>query len=155
MKEAIELIRRQMVACNCLKERLEDLKVILRKGMDGSALGKATKGVESMFGEFSRLEEEQKKFLAARKRENMVDFVQAQPASVERDVAMRLLLQIEALHKELSGQMAIAGELLQKGQEFVAFHVNVHSQAKAAGTYGPPGGVARTGGNVKMFDANV
>jgi len=154
MKEAIRLLRRQAVACTRLDGLLGELGAAIRQSMDGRGISEIVQRMEAMFGEFSRLEGEQRDFLKAKGQKNMVSFVQAQPASMERDVAMRLLLQTGDLQKRLSRQIAAAGELLQRSQEFVAYHINVHSKARASGTYGPPGEGADAH-REKIFDANV
>lgn len=155
MEEAIKLIHRQRIACRQLKDLLDELKAALQQKMDARRLREAVKHVESMFGEISRLGEEQDQFLEARQQQNMVSFVQAQPDSVERDVAMRLLFQLGELQKQLSGQMMAAGELLRHSQEFVAFQVNIQTRAKAGDLYGPPGAAGGAHGGSKMFEANV
>ena len=154
MKEAIRLIRRQMTLCAGIGERLDALKAVLRRNEGGGELSKAVKDIESMFVGFSKLEEEQGNFLRIRQQQNMLDFVQAQPASVERDVAMRLLSQAEDLQKSLSRELTVAKELLRHGKEFVDYHVNVLARTRADGPYGRPGNPEAQRSD-KMFEANV
>lgn len=156
MEEAIKLIRRQMVICSRIDELFEELKAVLRKSRGGRDLSEAVKRIESVFAELSGLEEGQREFLRMRQQENMVGFIQAQPASVERDVAMRLLSQVASLQEKLAWQSEMAKELLQHSKEFIGYHINVLSQARADGPYGPSGAApveAQRGR--KMFDANV
>ena len=156
MKEAIRLIRQQMAVCTKIDKLLEELGGVLRKKPDGKKLNGAVKRIESAFAELSGLEGEQRRFLEARQQQNMVGFVQAQPASVERDVAMRLLSQVGILQEGIARQSETAKELLRHSKEFVDYHVNVLSQTRAEGTYAPPGAAAAGAQRgVKMFDANV
>ena len=154
MEEAIRLIQRQMALCAEIGERLGTLKAVLRKNEGGRELSRAVKDIESMFAGFSEVEKEQAGFLRTRQQQNMFDFVQAQPASVERDAAMRLLSQVEASQKSLSQELLMAKELLRHSKEFVDYHVNVLAQTRADGPYGRPGspGAQRSS---KMFEANV
>ena len=156
MEEAIRLIRQQILVCARINELFEALKEVLRKKAEGKALSNAVKRMEAVFSELSGLEDQQQGFLEAQQQRNMIGFVQAQPASVERDVAMRLLSQLGAWQTRLSRQSVTAKELLRHSKEFVDYHMNVLSQAKAESTYGPPGASAADAGRgLKMFDANV
>lgn len=154
MKEAIRLIRRQMTLCAGIGEGLKSLKTVLRRNEGGGELSRAVKDIEGMLADVSKVEEEQENFLRARQQQNMFDFVQAQPASVERDVAMRLLSQVEDSQKSLSRELLTAKELLRHGKEFVDYHVNVLARTRADGPYGRPGN-PEAQRSAKMFEANV
>ena len=155
MEEAIRLIRQQILVCARINELFEALREVLRKKAEGKALSNAVKRMEAVFSELSGLEDQQRGFLEAQQQRNMIGFVQAQPASVERDVAMRLLSQLGAWQTRLFRQSVTAKELLQHSKEFVDYHMNVLSQTKTEATYGPPGASAGAGRGPKMFDANV
>ncbi len=155
MEEVIKLLRQQMVIYSKLSALLESLKAALHQREDSRKVSDAVKQIERMYAELSRLQRQQEKFLKTGQKENMASFVQAQPASVERDVAMRLLLQVDALQKKMIGQSASAKELLRHSKEFMEYHINLISRARAEGTYAPPEAGAAPGGSRRMFDANV
>lgn len=155
MEEAVRLIRQQMVTYSRLEALLERLREALHQREDSGKVSSAVKEIERMYADLARLEQGQKDFLKTRQKENMASFVQAQPASVERDVAMRLLLQVTALQKKLLGQSAAAKELLRHSRDFMEYHINMVSQAKAEGIYAPPDAGAGPGGSRRMFEANV
>ena len=156
MKEAIKLIRGQMVLLSQMGKTVDGLNAALLKRADAVGVRNAVKQLESLLAELGRLEKNQRKFLETKQQGNMQSFVKAQPTSMERDAVWRLLLQITSLQNDLKKKRMETDKLLKSNKDFVDYNINVMNQTQAGTTYGPPGGnsVELQRGR-KMFEADV
>ena len=155
MKEAIKVIRKQMLLNTRLLELFEALREALRTDTSGKSVSQAVQQMEPLLSEFAKLEREQKKFLGGRQKNNMWEFVQAQPSSVERDVALRLLQQLGDVQQRLRSASEESRLLLARSKEFVDFHMNVLSETQAGTTYGPQDAERERERGMRLFDQNV
>jgi flagellar biosynthesis/type III secretory pathway chaperone len=153
MREAIKVIRKQMLLNTRLLELFEALREALRTDTSGKSVSRAVQQMEPLLSEFAKLEREQQKFLGERQKNNMWEFVQAQPSSVERDVALRLLQQLGDVQQRLRSESEESRLLLARSKEFVDFHMNVLSETQAGTTYGPQDAERERG--MRLFDQNV
>ena len=154
MKEAIRLIRKEILALKFVASRLSDLKAAVTKVSDAVLTREESKKFEAALAELSTVSSEKEKFLQTNKKQDMEAYVKAQEDSKEREVAMRLLTQLKESERTLASESYVTKELLKRSSEFVDFRINVMAAAKADTTYGPPGKNASPVAN-KMFDANV
>ncbi|MBO6178906.1 MAG: hypothetical protein J6O04_07020 [Selenomonadaceae bacterium] len=154
MKEAIRLIRKEILALKFVASRLSDLKAAVTKVSDAVLTREESKKFEAALAELSAVSSEKEKFLQTNKKQDMEAYVKAQEDSNEREVAMRLLTQLKESERKLASESYVTKELLKRSSEFVDFRINVMAAAKADTTYGPPGKNASPVAN-KMFDANV
>jgi len=155
MREAIKVIRKQMLLNTRLLELFEALREALRTDTSGKSVSQAVQQMEPLLSEFAKLEREQQKFLGERQKNNMWEFVQAQPSSVERDVALRLLQQLGDVQQRLRSESEESRLLLARSKEFVDFHMNVLSETQAGTTYGPQDAERERERGVRLFDQNV
>jgi len=154
MKEAVLLIRKEILALKLVSDRLEALKEAVSK-VDDAALAKdLSKNLETAMADLAAVSEAKEKFLKDRKKKDMEAYIKAQEVSKEREVAMRLLVQLKEREQNLASESFVTKELLKRSSEYVDFRINVMAAAKADTTYGPPGRNASPVAN-KMFDANV
>ena len=153
MREAIKVIRKQMLLNTRLLELFGALREALRTDTSGRNVSGAVRQMEPLLSEFAKLEQEQQKFLGERQKNNMQEFVQAQPSSVERDVALRLLQQLGDMQQKLQAASAESQLLLTRSKEFIDFHMNVLSETQAGTTYGPQDTERERG--MRLFDQNV
>ncbi|MBR3721221.1 MAG: hypothetical protein IKN12_00480 [Selenomonadaceae bacterium] len=154
MKEAIRLIRKEILALKLVASRLSDLKAAVTKVSDAVLTREESKKFEAALAELGTVSSEKEKFLQTNKKQDMEAYVKAQEDSNEREVAMRLLTQLKESERKLASESYVTKELLKRSSEFVDFRINVMAAAKADTTYGPPGKNASPVAN-KMFDANV
>ena len=155
MKEAVALLREQLILGNSCVDWLKVLKEALIHNSGGEITG-AVQALEPALGDYTRLEEAQSAFLKAQKSPRMSAFVASQPDSVERDVAFRLVDKVSALNKQLQEGIALDKELMQRSKKYIDFHVNLMSGVQAGTIYSAPGGPGRDGGrDRKMFDSSV
>lgn len=155
MREAIKVIRKQMLLNTRLLELFEALREALRTDTSGKSVSRAVQQMEPLLSEFAKLEREQQKFLGERQKNNMWEFVQAQPSSVERDVALRLLQQLGDVQQRLRSESEESRLLLARSKEFVDFHMNVLSATQAGTTYGPQDAERERERGMRLFDQNV
>ena len=155
MKEAIALLRKQLLLGHSCVDWLQELRAALIHN-SGVEISGTVKALEPALGDYARLEEEQSDFLKAQGSPRMSAFVASQPDSVERDVAFRLVNKVVALGKEMRESIAINRDLMQRSKEYIDFHVNLMSGVSAGTIYSAPGGPGRDGGRErKMFDSSV
>ncbi len=155
MEKAIRIIRGQMLLCTRLSKQFEELREALRTDTSGRTVSTAVQKLEPLLAELSRWEKEQREFFSASKASSLAEYVQAQPVSEERDVALRLFQQLEDMQKELRETSADSSLLLERSKKFVDYHINVLSVTKAGNTYGreeTAGGEQR---GMQLFDRNV
>ena len=155
MREAIKVIRKQMLLNTRLLELFEALREALRTDTSGKSVSQTVRQMEPLLSEFAKLEREQQKFLGERQKNNMWEFVQAQPSSVERDVALRLLQQLGDVQQRLRSESEESRLLLARSKEFVDFHMNVLSETQAGTTYGPQDAERERERGMRLFDQNV
>lgn len=155
MREAIKVIRKQMLLNTRLLELFEALREALRTDTSGKSVSRAVQQMEPLLSEFAKLEREQQEFLGERQKNNMWEFVQAQPSSVERDVALRLLQQLGDVQQRLRSESEESRLLLARSKEFVDFHMNVLSETQAGTTYGPQDAERERERGMRLFDQNV
>ena len=155
MREAIKVIRKQMLLNTRLLELFEALREALRTDTSGKSGSRAVQQMEPLLSEFAKLEREQQKFLGERQKNNMWEFVQAQPSSVERDVALRLLQQLGDVQQRLRSESEESRLLLARSKEFVDFHMNALSETQAGTTYGPQDAERERERGMRLFDQNV
>ena len=155
MREAIKVIRKQMLLNTRLLELFEALREALRTDTSGRNVSRAVQQMEPLLSGFAELGREQQKFLGERQKNNMWEFVQAQPSSVERDVALRLLQQLGDVQQKLQAASAESQLLLTRSKEFIDFHMNVLSETQAGTTYGPQDAERERERGMRLFDQNV
>ena len=156
MREAIKILRQELVFCTRFSELFEELETVLKQNASGNGVSKIVQKLEKGLTDVPKLEAEQKSFLETVKQPTLRSFLEAQPDSVERTMALRLLEQVVSLQEKLRQQSAKNHLLLERSKQFIDFHMNVISRTTANPTYGPPGadGVEHRRGR-RMFDQNV
>ena len=156
MKEAIGIIHSEAALLEELQAKQAALRETLTGASPGPKVAEAVRELDRLLGALSRLQATERRFLTGRGSRNMSDYVQAQPASEERDVALRLLFRLEDLEWLAKEDLATNRRLLERGRDFVAYHMNILSETRADDTYGSGGntGTGTTQGR-KMFEANV
>ena len=155
MKEAIALLRKQLLLGNSCVDWMRELKEALIHN-SGAEITGTVQALEPALGDYVRLEEEQAAFLMTQKSPRMSAFVASQPDSVERDVAFRLVDKVNSLGRVLRESIALNQQLMSRSKEYIDFHVNLMSGVDAGTIYSAPGGPGRDGGRErKMFDSSV
>lgn len=155
MREAIKILRRELVFCTRLGELMDELGGVLKERASGRDVSLVVKKLEQTLSEGTKLEAEQKSFLKSVKQESLQSFLEGQPASVEKDMALRLLNQVKEQQTQLRRKSETSHVLLERSEKFVDFHMNVLSRTRANPTYGPPGTGGAAPRERRIFDQNV
>ena len=155
MREAIKILRRELVFCTRLGELMEELSSALKERASSRNINLVVKKLEQTLPEGTKLEAEQKSFLKSVKHESLQSFLEGQPASVEKDMALRLLNQVKDQQAQLRRKSETSHVLLERSEKFVDFHMNVLSRTRVNPTYGPPGTGGAAPRERRMFDQNV
>lgn len=155
MREAIKILRRELVFCTRLGELMEELSSVLKERASGRDVSLIVKKLEQVLSEGAKLEAEQKSFLKSVKQESLQGYLEGQPVSVEKDMALRLLAQVKDQQAQLRQKSETSHVLLERSEKFVDFHMNVLSRTRANPTYGPPGTGGAAPRERRMFDQNV
>jgi len=155
MKEAVALLRKQLLLGNSCVDWLQGLRAALIHN-SGVEITGSVQALEPALRDYAQLEEEQADFLKAQGSHRMSAFVASQPDSVERDVAFRLVDKVNSLGRVLRESIALNQQLMSRSKEYIDFHVNLMSGVDAGTIYSAPGGPGRDGGRErKMFDSSV
>lgn len=156
MREAIRILRQELVLCTRLAELQEELADCLKGHVSGNGVSKTVRELECVLADISKLEGEQKALLERAGKPDLRSFLDGQSPSVEREMALRLLDQVSSQQEKLRKQSAANRLLLERSKQFVDFQMNVLSRTKANPTYGPPNaGEAEHQRGRRMFDQNV
>jgi len=154
--DAIALLRQQLLLSTGCLDKFQTLKEALQRSSSGVGVTAAVQALEPALGELSRLETGQRKCLGKNSTETLAAFVEAQPVSVERDVALRLLAKVQKVSAELQQQIESSSSLLSRSKSYIDFNVNLMSGTAASATYGPPEyNSAEPLRERKMFEADV
>ena len=91
MKEVIKILREQLILCAHMEEVIEQQKKVLLKHSAGTAASDAAKKLELLLLELGKIEARQQAFIGQSGYTSWGDFLQQQPESVERVLAVQLL----------------------------------------------------------------
>ena len=156
MREAIKILRQELVFCTRFAELLDELCAILKQRASGNGVTKTVQKLEKVLAEVPKMEAEKKAFLETAGQPDLRNFLESQTDSVEKKMALRLLEQVGTQQEKLRQQTAESRALLERSKEFVDFHINVISRTRANPTYGPPNASeAEHRRGIRMFDQNV
>lgn len=152
MEETIILLREQTVFCSRLLKLFADLTESLKK--NSLNMIEVLNQIEPAVAELSKNSLKAQEFLQRLNFKNFSDFINSQPAGVQKDVATRLLLHNDNLQEKLQSQMRILKRLNDKGKNFVDFNLNLLSRTSATPTYGAAAETGSQSGR-RLFDANI
>lgn len=152
MDEAISLLREQTVLRSRLITLLDELLELLKT--DSPEIENPVKKINPVISELTRNESKSRKFLETVHAENFAEYVSSGKDGIQREVAERLLAQIENLEGKLRKKLELAGLLTVQGAKFAAFNLHVLSQTRTSPTYGASA-KTETRSDRRIFEANV
>ena len=158
-REALVLLKAQLVASEEAASRFAVLRTALSRSASGGGVAEPTAAAERSLAEVRALARRQTELLAAAEAHSLADLLAREPNLRERMAVERVLRAVAARQEELQVLVRSCAELLQKSADFVNYQLNVASGTIADDTYGrsqpvagPAPGVNRA---VAMFDADV
>ena len=152
MDETIKILREQAVLCSHLPELFDELiKIIESNSPD---VQETVSKIEKTVRDLSKNEQKAQDFLKRVGASSFADYINAQDKDIKRDVAETLLTKTANAQSQLKNQTANLKRLLKKGQDYVAFNLNILARTSASDTYGAE---AQTGSQRtrRMFEANI
>lgn len=152
MDEAIAILREQTVLCRQLLKLFGELSEALK--INSLAMNDTTKKIPPVIAQLNKNSAQAQEFLAGVGAENFGKFLDAQPDSLQRTVAVNLLRQSRSLQTQLKRLTEATNRLTANGSAFVAFSMNVLSRTAANSTYGAEAQTGSQRGR-RIFDANV
>ncbi len=155
MTEIISLLTQQRDLCQKAADELAIVREALEHNSDGVGVTAAVHKLEPLLTEFGELNEKLVAKVAASGVNNLYEALSAQPASADKDAALRLFGDVERLQDKLKRDNSLTSSLLKRSKMFVDFHINVASQVQAEHTYGPPGTAENIKQGRKVFVADA
>ena len=149
----IKILRQHLILCKRLSELLDKLRTDLKESTSGQGLSTTTQAIEPVMLELSKSENAINELLQKSKTQNLQSFIEAQPESVEREVAFKLLKQIAQFQSSIRHKIVNSATLLVNSRSFIEYNMNVMSQTAAPTTYGNP--KSESSPRRHIFSANV
>ena len=145
MDETIKILREQAVLCSHLPELFDELIKIIES--NSPEVQESVSKIEKTVRDLSKNEQKAQDFL---NRVGAASFAKY----IERDVAEKLLTKTANAQEQLKNRSAKLKLLLRKGQDYVAFNLNILARTSASDTYGAE---AQTDSRRtrRMFEANI
>ena len=152
MDETIKILREQAVLCAHLPELFDELiKIIESNSPD---VQESVSKIETTVRDLSKNEQKAQDFLKHVGASSFAEYIDAQDKGIKRDVAEKLLIKTADAQAQLKNRSAKLKLLLRKGQDYVAFNLNILAKTSASDTYGAE---AQTDSRRtrRMFEANI
>lgn len=152
MDETIKILREQAILCAHLPEIFDELiKIIESNSPD---VQEPVRKIELVLRDLSKNEQAAQEFLKRVGYSSFAEYINDQDKNIKRDVTEKLLTKTVDAQQQLKKQTSKLRLLLKKGQEYVAFNLNILARTSASNTYGAE---AQTSSQRtrRMFEANI
>lgn len=152
MDETIKILREQAVLSSHLPELFDELiKIIENNSPD---VQEPVSKIEATIRDLSKNEQKAQDFLKNVGASSFAEYIASQDKNIKRDVAEKLLTKTADAQAQLKNKTMKLKLLLRKGQDYVAFNLNILARTSASNTYGAE---AQTGSQRtrRMFEANI
>ena len=152
MDETIKILREQAVLCSHLPELFDELIKIIES--NSADVQETVSKIETTVRDLSKNERKAQVFLKSVEASSFAEYINTQDKNIKRDVAEKLLTKTAAAQSQLKNKTKKLKLLLKKGQDYVAFNLNILARTSASDTYGAE---AQTGSQRtrRMFEANI
>ena len=155
MDRVIKNLREQLILLRRLSELLDGLASDLKQSTAGDGVTETVQSIEAIMPELSKTDAKLNEFLRAESLESVNAFLELQPASIERNVAVGLIKQVGNLQMNVQKQLVKVSTLLVNSKKFIDFNINVMSAAAVGPTYGRGGAAPAARSERRIFDANI
>ncbi|MBQ9479831.1 MAG: flagellar export chaperone FlgN [Selenomonadaceae bacterium] len=155
MDRVIKNLREQLILLRRLSELLDGLASDLKQSTAGDGVTETVQSIEAIIPELSKTDAKLNEFLRAESLESVNAFLELQPASIERNVAVGLIKQVGNLQMNVQKQLVKVSTLLVNSKKFIDFNINVMSAAAVGPTYGRGGAAPAARSERRIFDANI
>ena len=155
MDEAVRLLRAQILISSRALEKLKAIKATIQAENKGADIVAAVQEMEHVLLEMGKLEKQKQEFLRGRQTSSVQAVLASEPPSEARDIAVHLLHRAQDFEESLAREVASARLLLEKGKQYVDFHINVLTRTVASDTYSKDAAESESRREIKMFDSSV
>lgn len=155
MDRVIKNLREQLILLRRLSELLDGLASDLKQSTAGDGVTETVQSIEAIMPELSKTDAKLNEFLRAESLESINAFLNQQPVSIERNVAVGLSKQVGNLQMNVQKQLVKVSTLLVNSKKFIDFNINVMSAAAVGPTYGRGGAAPVARSERRIFDANI
>ncbi len=155
MDEVVRLLRAQILISNKCLEKIKAIKAALQAENKGANIVPAIQEMESVLLELGRLEKQKVAFLHKCGASTLQAVLEKIPNSEAKGVAVHLLHRAQEFEDPLRSEVESTRLLLEKGKQYVDFHVNVLTRTVASETYNQDAAESESRREIKMFDSSV
>lgn len=155
MDEVVRLLRAQILISNRCLEKLKAIKNTIQAENKGANIVAAVQEMEPVLLELGKLDKQKQAFLQAQKTSSMQAVLAKEPDSEAREIAVHLLHRAQEFEETLAREVAATRLLLEKGKQYVDFHINVLTRTVASDTYNQDAAESESRREIKMFDSSV
>jgi len=155
MDEVVRLLRAQILISNKCLEKIKAIKNTLQAENKGADIVAAVQDMEPALLELGKLEKQKKDFLLHHKTTTLQAVLAKEQDSEARDVAVHLLHRAQEFEASLTREVMATRLLLEKGKQYVDFHINVLTRTVASDTYNQDAAESESRREIKMFDSSV
>lgn len=153
--EAVRLLRAQILLSNKCLEKIKALKKVLQAENKGTSLVAVVQSLEPALLELAKLEKNKREFLQKQNAPDMRTCISRMPFSEEREILMHLFHRTQEFEFSLKRELAAAELLLEKGKQFVDYHINIMTRTVASDTYNQEAAESESRRGIRMFDSSV
>ena len=155
MDEVVRLLRAQILISNRALEKLKAIKETIQAENKGAHIVAAVQAMEPVLLELGKLEKQKQVFLQGKNVSSVQAVLAQEPASEAREIAVHLLHRAQEFEESLIREVAATRLLLEKGKQYVDFHINVLTRTVASDTYNQDAAESESRREIKMFDSSV
>ena len=155
MDEVVRLLREQILISNRCLEKLKAIKNTIQAENKGANIVAAVQEMEPVLLDLGKLEKQKRAFLQGKKSSSLKAVLAKITDSEARGIAVHLLHRAQEFEDTLAREVMATRLLLEKGKQYVDFHINVLTRTVASDTYNQDAAAGESRREIKMFDSSV
>ena len=152
MDEVIKILREQAILCAHLPELFDELIKVMQS--NSPEVQPIVDKIAPIIRDLNKNRQRTEEFLQRVKSASLAEYLAAQDKNIQRNVAEKLLRKAADAQARLKNQVAELNLLLRKGQDYVAFNLNILARTTASDTYGAQA-TTDSRRTRRMFEANI
>lgn len=152
MDEVIKILREQAILCAHLPELFDELIKVMQS--NSPEVQPIVDKIAPIIRDLNKNRQRTEEFLQRVKAASLAEYLAAQDKNIQRNVAEKLLRKAADAQARLKNQVAELNLLLRKGQDYVAFNLNILARTTASDTYGAQA-TTDSRRTRRMFEANI
>lgn len=155
MDEAVRLLRAQILLSNKCLERIKALKKVLQAENNGADIVTVVQSLEPALLELTKLEKNKRDFLKRQGAKDMRTVISRLTPDESWEILVHLYHRTQEFEVSLKQELANTSLLLERGKEFVDYHINIMTRTVASDIYTQAAAESESRRGVKMFDSSI